>query len=257
MSPLYLERRGRGRPLVLIHGWAMSAAVWGPLADALAPRWGLYLLDLPGHGRSPWRGATTLEEWAEAALASVPPGAVWLGWSLGGLVALQAALGRPEGIAGLALLCATPRFVQGPGWPHAMAPGVLEAFAADLAAEPAVTLARFLRLQVRGAEGAGETLARLRAARSGVVTRPEALAAGLALLREGDLRTRLGGLERPCRWFLGGRDTLVPAAMGRDLPAWSPDPRVEVIEGAGHTPFLSHTASLVARLTPFLEQCLE
>src|SRR5690606_40237197 len=57
---------------------------------------------------------------AVARIADRVPRAIWLGWSLGGLVALHAALDRPAQVRGLAMLCATPRFVAAPDWPHAM-----------------------------------------------------------------------------------------------------------------------------------------
>ena len=44
--------RGDGPPLVLIHGWAMHAGLFGGLLDRLAEHRTLHLVDLPGHGRS-------------------------------------------------------------------------------------------------------------------------------------------------------------------------------------------------------------
>ena len=78
--------------LVLLHGWGMNSAVWSGFTRRLAERWRLTLIDLPGHGASPYRGETVLQQWADACLESAPQRAVWLGWSLGGLVALEAAL---------------------------------------------------------------------------------------------------------------------------------------------------------------------
>jgi pimeloyl-[acyl-carrier protein] methyl ester esterase len=255
MSGLHVETAGRGdRPLVLVHGWGMNAAAWGEFAATLAERRPVYRIELPGHGRSAWGGAQGLAEWAAAVRASVPPGAVWLGWSLGVSVALQAALDDPAGVRGVVLMAGTPRFVQDAEWPHAMAPAVLEQFTANLLADPGSTLARFLALQVRGAEDASATLRALKAGLRAVpAAQPQALLAGLALLRDTDLRPRLAALRPPALWLLGARDTLVPAAMGRELAHWLPGPRVEVLDGAGHAPFLSHPRQLLARLEPFLE----
>ena len=50
---LYIEKAGNGPvPLVLIHGWAMHGGVFAPLVEALAERCTMYVVDLPGHGRS-------------------------------------------------------------------------------------------------------------------------------------------------------------------------------------------------------------
>lgn len=50
---LIVERRGHGRPLLLIHGLGGSRRSWDPVADALAAERELVLIDLPGHGESP------------------------------------------------------------------------------------------------------------------------------------------------------------------------------------------------------------
>lgn len=79
--------------LVLLHGWGMNTGVWDALPSTLSADYRLHPIELPGHGGaafSPdWRD---LPDWADAVLAQAPEQAVWLGWSLGGLVALQAAL---------------------------------------------------------------------------------------------------------------------------------------------------------------------
>ena len=47
---MYIESRGQGPALALIHGWAMHGGLFGPLVDRLADRYTLHLIDLPGHG---------------------------------------------------------------------------------------------------------------------------------------------------------------------------------------------------------------
>ncbi len=248
--------------LVLLHGWGMNAAVWASLPPALTPALSptalagrsMLAIDLPGHGGGPFPpGAADLDAWADACLALAPHRAVWLGWSLGGLVALAAALRAPERVAGLILMTATPRFVRASDWPAAMAAETLDQFHAGLLAEPAATLDRFLALQVRGSEAARETL---RALRRELATRPApdqgALALGLDLLRDGDLRRRLAELSCPSLWIFGSHDTLVPAAVGPAVAALLPRAQIEVIRGAAHAPFLSHPAETAALIGGFL-----
>ncbi len=246
-----------GAGLVLIHGWGMNAAVWaelpGPLAAGLAAGRPLVPVELPGHGAAPGVLAADLDAWADACLATAPTRSVWLGWSLGGMVALAAALRAPHRVAGLILMTATPRFVQALDWPAAMAGGTLAQFHAGLLAEPAVTLDRFLALQVRGSEAARETLRTLRrelAARP--APDPRALEQGLDLLRDCDLRPRLSDLACPSLWLFGSHDTLVPAAVGRGVATLLPDARIEIIRGAAHAPFLSHPAETGALIGAFL-----
>ncbi|MGB5451087.1 MAG: pimeloyl-ACP methyl ester esterase BioH [Sedimenticolaceae bacterium] len=232
---------GFGPDLVLLHGWGMNAAVWGPLLPGLSERFRLTVIELPGHGDSAPASAADLSEWAELCLAVAPACAHWLGWSLGGQIALRAALNAPERVRGLSLVATTPRFVQAPGWPCAMPVETFEQFARALHGDPGATLGRFLALQVKGAEHARETLKLLR---TELQQRPPAsedgLAQGLDLLLKNDLRTELKDLGCPSHWLFGSRDTLVPGALQERLPEYLPHADIEKIPGAGHAPFLSH-----------------
>src|SRR2546430_11456934 len=54
VSALYFEVQGRGRDVVLLHGWGLNLRVWDELAGALARRFRVIAIDLPGHGKSDW-----------------------------------------------------------------------------------------------------------------------------------------------------------------------------------------------------------
>jgi pimeloyl-[acyl-carrier protein] methyl ester esterase len=238
---LYHTRTGSGPDLVLVHGWGMNAAVWEPLLPTLSRRFRLTIVELPGHGASPPAAAADLAEWARLVSVVAPAGAWWLGWSLGGHIAMQAALDSPERVAGLALVAATPRFVQAADWPCAMPVKTFHQFADALAADANATLARFLALQVSGADHARDTLKLLRAE---LLERPPASAKGLQqgldLLLNVDLRDHLPSLRCPVHWLLGERDTLVPLVLCEALAQYLPAASIDVIRGAGHAPFLSH-----------------
>ena len=247
---------GQGPELVLLHGWGMNLAVWSELARRLTQRYRVTLIELPGHGDSDYDPAcATLDDWADACLAVAPPRAAWIGWSLGGQLALAAALRQPQRVTQLLLVCASPRFRQGPGWPNAMAEQTLRQFASALALNHQQTLARFLSLQVQGDEQARETL---RLLRQEVAERPEpepqALEDGLKLLLEVDLRERLGALAVPSLWLFGERDTLAPAAVIGELEQLAiPQARFAQLAGCAHAPFLSHPDSSLRLLERFLE----
>lgn len=252
---LHSSVRGSGPDLVLVHGWGMNGTVWEPLAAALAHRYRVLVPDLPGHGQSPYQShRSRLVDWADECLEAAPAIAVWMGWSLGGSVVLEAALRAPQKVRALVLVAATPRFIQGPGWPHAMPVETLAQFRDALVKDPAATLDRFLSLQARGDEDARNLL---RTLRGRLVQQPAAdaaaLDAGLGLLRNTDLRGHLPALRQPSLWLFGRRDTLVPWRCSEALSGLLPAARAEVIRGAAHAPFLSHLDASMIPLRRFLE----
>ena len=250
---LHAETTGHGPAVVLLHGWGLHSGIWKPLLPALTRRHRVTCIDLPGHGRSAAPvGRFGLEEAAAAAAALAPPGASWLGWSLGGQVAMAAALAG-EDIERLALVATTPRFVSAPAWPCAMALGTLAGFAAALAEDHRRTLRDFLTLQLRGDRRAATLLGELRAV---LAERPEAdpaaLRAGLDILAATDLRDRLRAIGQPVLVIAGERDRLTPAEAGRRLADGLPDSRFVALPGAAHAPFLSHPEAFLSAIGPFL-----
>jgi pimeloyl-ACP methyl ester carboxylesterase len=102
---------GDGPPLVLVHGLGGTIENWRALAPSLATEHRVLVPDLPGHGRSaPLLEARHLDALGNAVLgiadAEDARGAIWIGHSLGGVVALRAAVLQPETVRGLVLAAA-------------------------------------------------------------------------------------------------------------------------------------------------------
>ncbi|AKC86816.1 pimeloyl-ACP methyl ester esterase BioH [Pseudoxanthomonas suwonensis] len=250
---MHIETLGSGPDLVLIHGWALHGGAFAPLAERLAPRFRLHLVDLPGHGhsRDP-DDALELAVVASAIAARTPP-AIWLGWSLGGLFALRAASTLPT-VRGLAMVAATPRFVRAEDWPHAVEPVVFSRFGEELAQDYAGTLDRFIALDTLGSEHGRAELRTLRAllhARG--EPDPAALQAGLRLLETTDLRRSLPGLRVPSLWLGGRRDRLVDPRGMAEAAALAPRSRFVELAGAAHAPFLGHADAVAAEIGAFAD----
>jgi pimeloyl-[acyl-carrier protein] methyl ester esterase len=251
---LYTQTSGSGPDLVLIHGWGLHSGIWDGLLPLLEPHYRVTRVDLPGHGRSDWNGTGTLDDMACAVLAVVPAAAAWVGWSLGGLVAMRAALLQPARVTALALLASTPCFIRKPDWQSAMLPQLLETFAADLEQDYRRTLNRFLALQVRGAAHATEVLKSLRATlHADGQPQLAGLRAGLDILRSTDLRAGAAQLQCPVLLLLGERDTLVPCSAGQAAAGLFPAAQLDVIEAAGHAPFISAPGRVASSLQAFLQ----
>jgi 2-succinyl-6-hydroxy-2,4-cyclohexadiene-1-carboxylate synthase len=102
---LYTERSGRGRRLVLVHGFTQTRRCWGPEADVLAVDHEVVRIDAPGHGRS---AAVDVDLPTGGQLIGEQGGrATYVGYSMGARFCLHLALGHPELVEGLVLLGAT------------------------------------------------------------------------------------------------------------------------------------------------------
>jgi pimeloyl-[acyl-carrier protein] methyl ester esterase len=250
---MHIDIYGQGGdiPVVLIHGWAMHGGIMSPLAEGLMrlPRVKVHVVDLPGHGHSrESEDGFDVADCVDRLTRLVPPGAIWIGWSLGGLVALRAALTASAHVAGLGMICASPCFVSHRGWEHGVPMSVFQQFGSDLASDYQGTIERFLALEAQGDENAQACLRELRAH---VFDRGQPSASvlemGLYALEHSDYTEQLSHLTCPSIWVPGGRDRIVPwQAM-----EWAADGargRYHRIDGAAHAPFITHLAELMVQL---------
>ena len=242
---------------MLLHGWALHGGLWGSWVDALEDRFRLHLVDLPGHGRSGWLpGLRNLGQLAAAVRPGIPAGAVVIGWSLGGMLAMEIAYRWPETVRALVLVATTPRFVQAEDWEPGVPQPVLQEFARSLQTDHARTVQNFLALQTRGDEQAAATLRLMRRQlESHGPPDPRALAAGLDILGSADLRDRVAGIAVPALVAAGENDRLTPPGAARALASTLPQARLALLPGCAHAPFLSHPDAFLAELGPFLDRC--
>ena len=241
MNDIWWQSRGEGkRDLVLLHGWGLNAEVWDCIIEPLSAHFTLHLVDLPGFGRSQGFGAMSLEAMAEAVLAGAPERAIWLGWSLGGLVASQIALAHPQRVQALVTVASSPCFSEQDGWPGIKV-SVLSGFQQQLSEDFQRTVERFLALQTLGTETARQDARKLKSAVLALPMPDSAvLNGGLEILKTVDLRQSLTQLPMPFLRLYGRLDGLVPRKIVAQLDALWPTSHSLVIDKAAHAPFISH-----------------
>jgi pimeloyl-[acyl-carrier protein] methyl ester esterase len=163
-------------------------------------------------------------------LSGAPGRCLLVGWSLGSLLALRAALELPEKVAAMVLVSGTPCMCASEGY-DGIDPRTLAAMRVRLARNPISVLEEFAR-RCTLPDGNDETYEGF--LRQAMQFTPADLAAGLESLATLDLRERLGELAVPCRILHGDCDRIVPLRSAEFLAARLPLSELDVLEGCGH-----------------------
>jgi pimeloyl-[acyl-carrier protein] methyl ester esterase len=254
MTKIHQQTFGKGKPVVLVHGWAMHSGIWRNFAQQLAKNYQVICVDLPGHGHSEKIASFTLEQISEALVNAVSDdSSCWLGWSLGATVVLDIANRFPERVNSLVLLAGNPLFTQTAQW-SGMKVNLLEAFADQLHENGQATLLRFLSLQVNNLPDYKILFKALKlAVMECNAPDKETLQGGLEILKHADLRQVLSDITVPVSVILGVKDTLVPVSVGQNMLALAPEIIINRLDNAGHVPFLSHPEEVIAIISRLLD----
>ena len=217
---------------ILLHGFTQTGRSWEPVRTEVGERYRCFAPDLPGHGDMAWRRPCTPGAVA-AYLRAVPtPEYVLCGYSMGGRLALRAALDNPGRVSRMVLVSCGPGIADPAEREarlrddRALADRIesipLEQFVDEWAAQP------LFETVPRGLAGVARE-DRLRNV-------PEGLAAALRGMGQGatePMWDRLPELTIPVTILAGERDEkyrATAAAMAERLP----DAHVVTVRGAGH-----------------------
>jgi pimeloyl-[acyl-carrier protein] methyl ester esterase len=249
---LKISTRGQGPDLVLLHGWAMHSGIWGRVVDALAVDFRVNLVDLPGHGINHHLSLPRdLDAVAKQILSEVPPSA-WIGWSLGGLVALAAAMMRPQSIEKLVMVSATPSFGRQENWQCGVEETTQQSFLEGLDHDFEETVNQFA-LQAFGTKHLDESIARLGNLpfKQNIPTK-DTLKSGIHLLTDNNLLPDLNKCKTPTLFLGGTRDRTINPESFEQAAAIMPNASSVSIVGAGHAPFISHEDEFLHIIQAFL-----
>jgi 2-succinyl-6-hydroxy-2,4-cyclohexadiene-1-carboxylate synthase len=256
----YVEMNGSGPPLVLLHGFTGNAASWARHVDTYASEFTCVTVDLPGHGETaapadPARYA--MERVVEdLALLSARLGfarAAWLGYSMGGRLALGVGVLAPDVVGARVLEGAAPGLSDAAVRAARVASD--EALAVRLEREGIVPFIDFWeRLPLFATQERLPAERREALRRQRLTNNPLGLANSLRGMGQGAqpaLRERLGAVRVPVLLIAGEEDTkfrALAAEMAEALPA----ARCALIPGAGHAAHFERPAIFDALVLGFL-----
>lgn len=224
---------GNGPPLLLIHGYGTSGAIWQRVRSSLAVQHQVVIVDLPGYGSSTYRGLWQLRAMAPLLFKLLQrlhlSRLSLLGHSMGGAIAIHLAAYASDLVERLVL-------VNAAGLP--------------LQASLSVLALRSLRSLVQ--REAGGYPARLVLD----VLRPHVrlLWRGAQEMVRSDFRRELATITAPTLIIWGGRDLLLPLQLGYALNQSIPGSQLVVLPQSGHRPMLTQPQEFSRIVLEFLRE---
>jgi len=230
-----------GPPLLLVHGAAGSSVTWLGLMRQLGRTRRCLAVDLPGHGQTAMLGEgaaavsiAAYRDFVDAFANALRLERVMLvGHSMGGAVAIEAALAWPGRVAALGLVGTAARLP--------VSPAIFDAIDRHFAS--------FAELMAQA--GFSPTTPRetaLRLAALGVQAPQEVVRADFAACNVWDARERVAALRTPAVVVVGEDDVLTPAKWGRWLAVHLPGATLVALPHAGHLVHLERTAEVARAL---------
>jgi pimeloyl-[acyl-carrier protein] methyl ester esterase len=257
-NSLWYEDRGSGTPIVFIHGWCMSSAVWRLQREGLSDSFRVITIDLPGHGNSPSPAGgfhingcaidiTGLFDFLQLHHA------VLAGWSLGSLIALESCVQLRERLAGLVLIAGTPRFTQGEGFPYGLPRIEVDGMISKVQHSLRRALEGFSARMFASGELDDPSLAAMIRELLSSVPQPTTDVAIQALdaLAESDLRDRFALIDLPTLIMNGDCDVICLPQASTFLAQQILSARQIQFTGCGHAPFLTQSTRFNACLEEF------
>jgi pimeloyl-[acyl-carrier protein] methyl ester esterase len=253
-------------PLVLLHGWGLNSAVWQPfissLPEELTNKFHIITVDLPGFGLNNDKKIHpySLKNIVTQLSNTINQPAIYLGWSLGGLVATEMALTHPEKVLALVTVASSPRFIEESTssltplakWPG-IKPKVLTAFHQQLKEDTQKTIAGFLKIQAMGSPHIRQDIKQItNLVMQHEMPSKETLDESLSLLETSDYRKQLASIQLPFLRLYGNNDSLVPKQVIEQIAELSQQSEQHIFAQASHAPFISHLDDFTSILTSWL-----
>lgn len=241
---------GQGRPVVLLHGFPLSRAMWWPQRDELAKHCRLITPDLPGFGDSPPAAAPTVEAMADAVAdlltrMRLTEPVVLGGLSMGGYVSFAFVRKYPARLAGLIL--ADTKAEPDDDAAKANRDRMI-GFASTN--PPSAVIEQMLPKLVAPA-ASPEVIAELK--RIGAAQRPAGIVAALQAMRNRpDSTPTLEQVRVPTLILVGQEDALTPPAQAEKMARGIPTAKLVALDRAGHMANLEEPAAFNDAVREFI-----
>lgn len=249
---VHYETYGRGRPVLLLHGWLGSWALWRETIEVLGKDFKTYALDFFGFGESFDRTSNfSVDNFVQSVnqfmdrLGIVK--APLIGHSMGGTVSLAAAVRYPEKVVKVGVV-GSP--IQGASLNLLLKASGYKGFASVVWTTPAL-LKLFLRSYSYLMAKDGRKLGKMITEDVSKVS-VDSFFESIGTLRQTDLRPHLNELQMPILGIYGKRDIIVDPRQSQVLKQFAPQSEIAWFEQSGHFPMMDEAQRFYDTLRNFL-----
>ena len=252
---IHYETHGRGRPVLFLHGWLGSWALWRPTIEALGQQYKTYSIDFWGFGESKLTDVNLESFRVDTFVAMVDqfmdklgiPKAAVVGHSMGGTVALSMAIQHPDKIV---KACCIGSPINGNSLNLLLKLSGVPAFA-WLAWRFPPLLKMFLKVYSRFMAKDGKQMSDWMTRDVSHVTM-ESFFQSIGTLRKTNLTEEIKKISVPTMGMYGKRDIIVRPKQREALKAGVPHAQIVYYTDAGHFPMLDTPEKFLQDLSDFL-----
>ena len=245
------ENPGQERTLVFLNALGTDLSIWDGVVADYAGAFRILRYDLRGQGLSdappaPYSIDDHVADLAALLDAHEIHGAIVVGMSVGGMIALALAAERPD-LVRLLVLCDTAHKI---GTPELWSARIEAVHANGLASIADAVLERWLSAGFRQAHAVDLAGYRNMLNRNSA----EGYIGTCATLRDANLAGKAQQLTQPTLCVVGEADGATPPALVQSLSALIPNATFETIPAAGHLPCIEQPKSLSLRIESFVRR---
>lgn len=233
--------------VVIINGWAMPESIWGAFCRLLKVNSAFDSCQVLSIDKN-----LSASEWVAYLDEHIEPDTFLIGWSLGGMLAVEYACQHSEKIKGLCTLQMNPKFVVAPDWLPAMTSNEFQAFR-SLAEKDAKSMIKHFGFLVtaKGADALSDLKKLNRGFTVNTLPSVDVFLQSLELLEMLDVRSKLTSLSVPQLHIYGEQDQLVPQKVSGQVKSLNEQMRVELIPGLSHFPCYGAANLVTERIHAF------
>ena len=249
---VHYEAYGRGRPVLLLHGWLGSWALWRDTIEILGKEFRTYALDFFGFGESLDRTANfSVDNYVDSVHQFMDrlgiPKAPLIGHSMGGTVSLGASIRYPDLVVKTVVI-GSP--IQGKSLNLLLKLSGYKGIARIIWTTPAL-LKFFMRGYAHFIAKDGQKVGKMLVEDISKIS-TDSFIQSIGTLRQTDLRDQLHQIQTPVLGIYGKKDVIVNPNQSQVLKEYLPQSQIAWFEESGHFPMMDEPDRFYDTVRDFL-----